>query len=161
MEGDESFNVTNEVNENYSNGNSIVMVCNAINYLQKKNTGRYVENVIEQCKSYGWDDDTISCNIDEAIKSRTVIEKTYNSKPSLRVKINDPIEKAAANTSIDYVKMDEFIDFKSFINNAISNIPSVRHIPSTESNYPKEQFHSFNESPGFTVAGANNTYLAK
>ena len=60
----------------------------------------------------------------EAIQSGKVIENVFNSKPSprlinhnddLNVIIHDPVENASTNTTLEYVSIDEFIDFKNYI----------------------------------------------
>ena len=130
---------------------NIALVCDAINHLQKKNVGRYLENAIKQCKTYGWNDEMITTNIDEAIKSGNVIEKMFNSKPSLRVKsdeitvtICDPVENVSTNTINDYVSLNEFIDYKGYVNDAINNI---NYVPIDEFQTLKEQLENLNRIP--------------
>ena len=64
----------------------ITLVVEAINYLQLKNTGRYMENVSQHCqRMYSWDIETTETNIARAIETGHVVKKTCNSKFYLRV----------------------------------------------------------------------------
>ena len=120
--------VNQTLNQNDQHERNTTLVIEAINYLQEKNKGRYYENVVNQCKLYDWDDDTIGINIRNAITSGSVIEKVINSKPSLRVVndeinviIQDPVENRSTNTLSSYLTTNEFIDYKKYIEECIKN----------------------------------------
>ena len=112
------------------NNTNIEHVIKAIDLLQSKNKGRCVENVIEQCMTYGWDESTTKINIDEAIKSGKVVEKIFNSKIGLRtnipddinVIISDPFENVSTNTTNEFVSMDDFIDYKKYVNELVKHL---------------------------------------
>ena len=160
LDNDELIN-----SQNGNNGNDVSkntsLVIDAINYLQTKNKGRYYENVVERCKSYDWDKETIETNIKLAISSGKVIEKVFNSQPSLRVIkdcdinviIQDPVENATTNTLIDYTTSEEFTDFKKYVESCMEH-----YVPRSEINTLKEDIKSnsyvHQHSPG-------DAYLAK